>query len=238
MGGRTLIIGDIHGRYQQLLEVLECAHFGHNDRIITLGDVVDYGHKSKDVVDYLIGLQAENPRHTFMRGNHEDSIVSAWTGVSLRPGFLDLDSGWRTLRSYGHDPDVIAARSRAITGRESLRAFTEYVFGVEHLEFFQSTVPSVWVGDWFLSHAGLHEHWPVEAHEPEHLIWGDYNWLQTRSSDNQPPCVFGHWHQMAHPLFAYKKIGLAMVASVAVMIYEEMVVVDSEYGHWRIQPYG
>ena len=49
-------IGDIHGCYKQLVRLIELVPKSKKDTFVFLGDYVDKGKKSKDVIDYLIDL--------------------------------------------------------------------------------------------------------------------------------------------------------------------------------------
>lgn len=64
---RTLIIGDIHGCYTELMDLLQIAGIGENDSIIALGDVVDRGPDSTAVLKYF----QNQPRAWSIMGNHE-----------------------------------------------------------------------------------------------------------------------------------------------------------------------
>ncbi|MBY8963249.1 serine/threonine protein phosphatase [Flavobacterium sp. D11R37] len=72
--GRTLVIGDVHGAYRALQQVLERAEVTKNDELIFLGDYVDGWGESPQVIDYLIKLKSEY-RCIFMRGNHDDLLL-------------------------------------------------------------------------------------------------------------------------------------------------------------------
>src|SRR3989344_3910458 len=62
-----VVIGDIHGCFDELMELLEKIGPGENDEIIALGDIVDRGPASDKVVNFF--MNAKNAR-TLM-GNHE-----------------------------------------------------------------------------------------------------------------------------------------------------------------------
>lgn len=72
---RTLVIGDIHGSYKALKQILERAEVTLNDQLIFLGDYVDGWGQSPEVINYLMQL-----KHThnciFIRGNHDDLLMS------------------------------------------------------------------------------------------------------------------------------------------------------------------
>ena len=73
---RTLIIGDIHGCYEEMRRLIALADLGPNDRIIAVGDLVDRGPASPAVVDYF----ANEPRALALMGNHERKHIAGRRG--------------------------------------------------------------------------------------------------------------------------------------------------------------
>lgn len=72
--GRTLIIGDIHGSFRALEQVLQRCKATPQDHLIFLGDYVDGWSESPELIDYLISLKATH-NCTYMRGNHDDLLM-------------------------------------------------------------------------------------------------------------------------------------------------------------------
>jgi serine/threonine protein phosphatase 1 len=64
---RTIVIGDIHGCYRELLELLTVVKITEADRLISLGDIVDRGSDSVQVYDFL----KNRPNTLVLMGNHE-----------------------------------------------------------------------------------------------------------------------------------------------------------------------
>lgn len=71
MGKRTLAIGDIHGGFKALQQVLERANVTEDDKLIFLGDYVDGWSESPQVINFLINLNSTN-ECVFIRGNHDE----------------------------------------------------------------------------------------------------------------------------------------------------------------------
>ena len=72
---RLIAIGDIHGCYELLLELLERSIIfdPDEDRLVFLGDYLDRGASSKEVVDYVWELKKHYPGQiVLLKGNHED----------------------------------------------------------------------------------------------------------------------------------------------------------------------
>ena len=95
---RTLVIGDIHGGYKALLQVLDRATVTTKDTLIFLGDYVDGWSESAQTVEKLIELSTSNTC-VFIRGNHD-----VWCGLWLDKGATNpvwlAHGGKETMASY------------------------------------------------------------------------------------------------------------------------------------------
>ncbi|PJZ54307.1 metallophosphoesterase [Leptospira adleri] len=65
---RDIVIGDIHGCFEELILLLKEVGYSKEDRIISVGDIVDRGPDSVKVYQFF----KENPKHIVVRGNHEN----------------------------------------------------------------------------------------------------------------------------------------------------------------------
>lgn len=72
---RTLVIGDIHGAYIALQQILERANVTTDDTLVFLGDYVDGWSQSIQVIDFLLELRLTH-NCIFMRGNHDDLLLN------------------------------------------------------------------------------------------------------------------------------------------------------------------
>lgn len=69
--GRDLIVGDIHGHFTRLQSALNAVAFDpFRDRLFSVGDLVDRGPESKDVLSWL-----DKPWFHAVQGNHEDMAI-------------------------------------------------------------------------------------------------------------------------------------------------------------------
>ncbi len=73
---RKLVVGDIHGGYKALIEILNKADVTIEDELIFLGDYVDGWSQSPEVIDLLIAL-GEKQKCVFIKGNH-DQLFLDW----------------------------------------------------------------------------------------------------------------------------------------------------------------
>ena len=84
--GRLVIVGDVHGMEESLVQLLEKVDFKEKrDHLILAGDIISKGPDSKAVVDLARKLDA-----TVVRGNHEDRIILA--AADMMAEHMDLDA--------------------------------------------------------------------------------------------------------------------------------------------------
>lgn len=99
--GRILAIGDIHGCMTALEALIECVGLQSDDLLITLGDYVDRGPQSRQVLDWLIDKHQQG-RLVPLRGNHDWMMSHARHDNGSRNGWISF-GGVQTLLSYGDE---------------------------------------------------------------------------------------------------------------------------------------
>lgn len=168
---RIYAIGDIHGRADLLekllfqIEVDDKRHPSHHSLIVFLGDYVDRGPCSRQVLDLLV--ECSNARESvFLKGNHETFI----------PQFLDdpatlkewrLCGGLETLASYGLTPSISPNHRE----REHLATEFNKLLPMRHREFLESLDSSFCCGDFYFVHAGIRPGIPIARQRDEDLFW-------------------------------------------------------------------
>jgi serine/threonine protein phosphatase 1 len=95
---RTLAVGDIHGCDVALRTLLEQVAPRSEDRIVFLGDYIDRGPASREVVESLLGL-SRKCAPVFLRGNHEAMILDA-RDDTLKSNVWQSYGGFEALISY------------------------------------------------------------------------------------------------------------------------------------------
>lgn len=107
--GLTYVIPDLHGRDDLLSEGLAGigAHSGgHAGVIVTIGDYVDKGPQSKQVVERLLPGIAEGWSLVALKGNHDAMMVGALRDPSKMASWIEK-GGDTALASYGGDPAAV-----------------------------------------------------------------------------------------------------------------------------------
>lgn len=94
---RTLVIGDIHGCYDELQDLLDAAAITEDDQIIALGDLVNRGPNAFRVWDFFARNVSPNV-HSIM-GNHEHKHLRAHHG-RYQPTLSMLLTRWQLNRHY------------------------------------------------------------------------------------------------------------------------------------------
>lgn len=173
-GRRIYAVGDIHGRSDlltKLLKDLQADALGGAYKgqpiLIFLGDYIDRGLQSKEVIDILMGELVSPFETYFLKGNHEAAMLQFLREPSAGPRWAEF-GGAETLASYG----VRTPRSRmaseewAVASAELAR-----VLPPEHLRFLARLQVSVRLGDYLFVHAGVRPGVDLDRQSEYDLLW-------------------------------------------------------------------
>src|SRR6266850_2313319 len=83
MESRTIVIGDIHGCYDELMDLMDQVDLGEHDRVVSVGDLITKGPKNRDVLELFM----TDLRFSAVLGNHDLALRRRWNGenVELKP---------------------------------------------------------------------------------------------------------------------------------------------------------
>lgn len=195
----TWIIGDIHGCYRELAELL--GKIPADEPLVFLGDYVDRGPSPRQVVELLL---RERHRSVFLMGNHESMLLSHF----FRPGepegegwIMDMNGGRATLRSY------------------DLRIHSKWEELPEaHREFYRNLVLFHETADFIAVHAGVRVEAGIDMNRQsrEDLLWIRSLWIQNEARWNGKRIYYGHTPTVylnesgdpSQPLYGKKSVGL------------------------------
>lgn len=143
---RRIVIGDVHGHYDGLMKLLEAISPGSDDQVYFLGDLIDRGPQSAQVIDFV----RQNRYHCLL-GNHEQLLLESFPqGQIFNPALQAwLYSGGRaTVASYG-DAALL----------------------LEHLNWLRTLPIYLDLGDYWLVHAGVHPRLPLDQQTTQEFCW-------------------------------------------------------------------
>lgn len=86
-GGRRLVITDIHGCANTFIKLVEKVELAQEDQLFLLGDFINRGPRSKEVLDFVLFLIEEGYNIYPLRGNHEETLLHV---VEEKPGQLRM----------------------------------------------------------------------------------------------------------------------------------------------------
>lgn len=185
----TYVVGDIHGCYDKLIALMDKINIDlDSEKLVFLGDYIDRGPDSYEVVDYLINLKKKYPDIIFLKGNHED-MLEKYIAETDRFTYL-INGGQQTLESYSR----------------YYKPTDDSLIPETHFEFFESLVLYHETDHYIFVHAGLRKNVPLEKQKPEDMLWIRKNFIQS-NYDFGKQVVFGHT-PLPEPLLQPNKIGI------------------------------
>jgi serine/threonine protein phosphatase 1 len=173
---RNIAIGDIHGSIIAL-RILLAALDLVNDRLIFLGDYIDRGPDSRQVLATLLELSA-NQNHVFLRGNHDEWLLRGRTEKRWFKTWVAEGVGGReTLKSYGASSFDLSALS---------------LIPDQHFDFLERTRLFFQTDYEIFVHASLSWQEP-EENDPQQLLWRSFEEVTPHPSGKRIIC--GHTSQ-------------------------------------------
>ena len=172
---RTLAIGDLHGCFDAMQELVKLAKITARDRVVWLGDFVDRGPDSSKIIECLRKLPPEN--NIFLRGNHEIMMRNASRDLGSMRSWAGCggDATWDSyIRDYGGD-----------NGIESVPQ--------EHWKFIDSLMPCLETDSHIFVHASVDADLDMADQCDDTLYWGEFASIGPHVSGKHVIC--GHSSQ-------------------------------------------
>lgn len=173
-GLRIYAIGDIHGR-NDLLERLH-ARITHDARsiaagvrpvVVYLGDYVDRGLHSREVIDLLLDHPLAGFEAHYLKGNHDQQLLDFLAVPASGVNWMRY-GGDATLYSYGvRFPKDQPREFHLKLMSDQLRE----VIPERHLAFFQALKLTHETGDYLFVHAGIHPEKRLEDQSADDMLW-------------------------------------------------------------------
>lgn len=217
MRNSVWVVSDLHGHHDQMMRLVErCHKKGLNisqDTVIFLGDVVDGGGQTKQVIEQLIKWQKHNKNIIVLFGNHEDLLLDALVYNGKTYGSFDLwyqQGGKKTYESYL--PSGLTQYEKAIS------QIKDHI-PLKHLDWLNNLPLYYETDKYFFVHAGVLPNMSLKRHKEilkkrgseaedlkQQMVWirdqfinSDYKW--------EKKIIFGHT-AFPQPLIEDNKIGI------------------------------
>lgn len=200
--GRLIAIGDVHGCGLALDALLQAIDPTPRDHIVFLGDLVDQGKDSKDVLEHILKLQ-DKAQVTLIQGNHEEMMFAALEDEqALR--YWERCGGVATLNSYrfgGTLDDIPKA----------------------HWELLESCVP-YWESEQFIfTHANYVPDVPMADQPGYSLRWELFDDTKEKPHFSGKPVVVGHTEQKVAEIL---DLGFTLCIDTACWTYGWLTAID------------
>ena len=165
--GRLIGITDIHGEYEKLSSLLDEITPVKGDTIIFMGDYIDRGAKSKEVVDKVISMK-NFCNCIYLIGSHEYALLHSGSDEYYKYLFWNY-GGDATAKSYGN---------------------YENIFKI-HGDFFNSLEPYYLTDKYLFIHAGIRIGIPLEQQDLVDMVYIRSEFFNRRHNLPQK-IIFGH----------------------------------------------
>lgn len=189
---RAYAIGDIHGRDDLFVDLLAQIDADHRARapkrrvIVLLGDLVDRGPESAQVVGRAMALAHSGEEVRILKGNHEELFLLACHGDREALRVFGRVGGRETALSYG-----IAEAEYLNADFDELAELLRRRVPPQHLDFLSATEKMVVLGDYAFVHAGIQPGVPLDQQRGSDLRWIRTEFLNHRGAHSHF-IVHGH----------------------------------------------
>ncbi|XCN74750.1 MAG: metallophosphoesterase family protein [Candidatus Electrothrix aestuarii] len=187
---KTCVIGDIHGCLNSLHNLLSMIE-NEADTFVFLGDYIDRGSESKEVVETILEFKKKHRNVITLLGNHEIMLINYLRGYD--DGTFLRAGGKETLLSYGIKPKIKPDKAAKL-------------FPEEHMNFFKE-LPLLWENEHAIyAHAGIEPGVHLSRQVSSYCLWARDEFIRTPYKFTKP-VVFGHT-VFREPLVQENKIGI------------------------------
>ena len=202
-------IGDIHGCSKQLISLQDKifnypTYNKESDLIIYLGDYIDRGPNSKDVIQHILKLQKEKVNSIFLMGNHEQIMIDfVFNKINNLRYWLNLGTD-QTFKSYkievaefikdGFEDDKIDRLRNVLLNELS----SEHIHFLKNLRLFYSTRKYLFV------HAGINPEKALKDQDKMDFLWSRSDQFFDKNFKFEQIIIHGHTPEKEVINFPYR----------------------------------
>lgn len=200
-----IAIGDIHGMRKKLQELWgEITVSKEDDIVIFLGDYIDRGPESRQVVDFILELKDDGYKIVTLRGNHEDMYLACLNGLTTLAGGEE---------QY-EDNDEVCGVFLWNGGNKTVKSYRWKNPNKKHMDFFNSTLVKYETDQYIFVHAGLNPRKPLNQQTELDYMWIREEFIHSKRNFGKT-VIFGHTptftihgHKKYEPFVMDNKIGI------------------------------
>ena len=144
---RYIVIGDIHGCYDELTALLEQCNYQPNDFVISVGDLMDRGPKSKEVIQWFM----TTPNTFVVEGNHDNKARRYWSGRKVK-----ITNGLEKTIEQCKELDTTSIANWIESWPQIIQ------------------VPNINKKNTYIVHAGIHGYYPIDKQHLETCYYARY----------------------------------------------------------------
>lgn len=177
------VVGDVHGCFDKLKLLLETHWKKEREQLIILGDLIDRGPRSREVIQLAMSLRKEY-KAIILKGNHEDLFLD-WLEDPLEMSYYYDIGGRETVDSFFDERVTFQKDPLLLT--ESIRIRYKEEMG------FLKSLPNYHEADGFIFvHAGVN----LDFKDWKNTNDNDFKWIRHefiyRKNETEKTIVFGH----------------------------------------------
>jgi serine/threonine protein phosphatase 1 len=190
---RVYAIGDVHGRADLMVDLIGAIMADNAARaplpyqIIMLGDLIDRGGQSAQVIDCAMAMARSGAAIRFLKGNHEEVFLQAACGDKKAVRFFRRIGGRETMLSYG-----LAEIDYASMDVDELTDWMLQNVPRAHVDFVDGFEDMIEIDDYLFVHAGIRPAVPLEEQNPKDLHWIREEFLTCRQPLPGRMVIHGH----------------------------------------------
>jgi serine/threonine protein phosphatase 1 len=189
---RTLMISDIHGCLTPFNRLLEAVNYeSSEDQLVLIGDYIDRGSQSKEVVDRVMDL-VQNHQAIALRGNHDQRLVDLIRTDSpqVQSKFME-HGGIQTIQSYCKFIDSEMTIERLAEAKEYIAShYADHIEFLSELPYYHEDENHIYV------HAGLNPRYTNWREQPVHDFMYIKNEFIRARTRVEKKVIFGHTRAM------------------------------------------
>ncbi|RBW53278.1 metallophosphoesterase family protein [Ruegeria sp. A3M17] len=187
-------VGDIHGQLGMLQNVLSRieADGGPDARVVFLGDYVDRGPNSREVLDLLIEGSKAGRNWVMVKGNHDRMMVRFVQDCEIADKQLPIILNWLNPRLGGQE--TLASYGVEVTDNDRIFQVHERACAAvppAHLDLINALPAYHQEGELLFVHAGIRPGIPLAQQSEDDLVWIRQEFLN-ESSPHPWLIVHGH----------------------------------------------